>query len=71
MLVVLFSVESSSEHELPLRRIVIEETMSLRHRCSRGLDILPNWDVSCSLEFRFMTKVRARNLVFKEKSERK
>jgi hypothetical protein len=50
---------------------VIEETMSLRHRCSRGLDILPNWDVSCSLEFRFMTKVRARNLVFKEKSERK
>jgi hypothetical protein len=50
---------------------VVEETMSLRHRCSRGSDILPNRDVSCSLEFRFMTRARARNLVFKEKSERK
>jgi hypothetical protein len=41
--------------------IVSGETISLRRRCSHGLAILPNRDVSCSLGFRLMTRARAKN----------
>jgi hypothetical protein len=43
------SAVSILERELPFRKgIVSEETVSVRHRCSRGLAILPNRDASCS-----------------------
>jgi hypothetical protein len=50
---------------------VSRETVSRRHRCSRSSAILSNRDVSCSLGFRFMTRARGQNSLFKEKTLRK
>jgi hypothetical protein len=49
---------------------VREETISLRRWCSHGSVVIPNQDVSCSLGFRFTTRVRARNSFLRKKLER-